>query len=193
MLFHGNQGFHDGLLCWTFFTVWECRVASFMSIACFMWADILYVHRLTAWVAEFVSACFIKLFTVRTEHLSILCWQPRAPIFPSLVELEHWVWQLQCNRCASESDFRWRNRWKYYQFKSKKITWNKQVDRQHFDPCVCLQSPTLRHITSTLNILPPTFDPRQKRTLCSSKNNIYRCFIIAIHECPRLNINSKKH
>ena len=25
------------------------------------------------------------------------------------------------------------------------------------------------------------------------KKNIYTCFIIAIHECPRLNINSKRH
>ena len=53
-----------------------------------MWADILYVHQLTAW-DEFVSACFIKLSVVGTEDLSILCWQPWVPIFPFLVELEY--------------------------------------------------------------------------------------------------------
>ena len=34
---------------------------------------------------------------------------------------------------------------------------------------VYLQTLTLRDITSIINILPSTFDPRQKCTLCSSK------------------------
>ena len=43
-----------------------------MSIACFLLVDNRYVPQLTA-RDEFVSACFIKLFAVRTEHLSIFC------------------------------------------------------------------------------------------------------------------------
>ena len=57
-----------------------------MSIACFMWADILHAHQFTT-CDESVSACFVKHFAVRTEHLSILQRQPRMPIFPFLIEL----------------------------------------------------------------------------------------------------------
>ena len=37
----------------------------------------------------FLLACFIKVFAVRTEHLSILCCQPWVPIFWLLIELEY--------------------------------------------------------------------------------------------------------
>ena len=45
-----------------------------LNIACFLWANFLYTHQLTTW-DDFVSACFITLFAVRTEHPSILCQQ----------------------------------------------------------------------------------------------------------------------
>lgn len=58
-----------------------------MTIACFMWGDILYVPWLMAW-DEFVSACVTKLFAIKTEYPSILCWQPWASIILFLRELE---------------------------------------------------------------------------------------------------------